>query len=221
MIAAFLIPSLYYPQTLAEEVSKGQWGPTWADTVTILAAGWGIFMGSWMNYQMGLIAAPALTHDGAGSAAPIWYHLAVVAGSDLQSHPDCRGIVHAGDSADRGEDDGASGRLLVLRKGSAWSQGEKFGEIWVAREVFHVCRYWNVRYEVPVGLKMKTQKISLIQSINQTVPWTVLNQSIKQSIEQSPELCSIDHLSINQSSTVMELVRNDASTVKFSAKFAG
>jgi sphingosine-1-phosphate phosphotase 2 len=64
MMAVFLIPSLYYPQTLTEEVSKGQWGPTWADTVTVLAAGWGIFMGSWLNYQMGLIAAPVITGDG-------------------------------------------------------------------------------------------------------------------------------------------------------------
>ncbi|OQV24551.1 Sphingosine-1-phosphate phosphatase 2 [Hypsibius exemplaris] len=64
MGAGFLIPSLYYPQTFSEEVSQGQWGPTWADTVTILAAGWGIFMGSWLNYQMGLITAPAITTDG-------------------------------------------------------------------------------------------------------------------------------------------------------------
>lgn len=39
LFVCHIIPSLYYPQTLEEEVAKGQWGPTWADTVTILAAG--------------------------------------------------------------------------------------------------------------------------------------------------------------------------------------
>lgn len=64
MLVLHLLPSLYYPQNTSEEISAGQWGPTWADTVTILAAGFGIFTGSWMNYQMGLISAPTLTLNG-------------------------------------------------------------------------------------------------------------------------------------------------------------
>ncbi|XP_055332779.1 sphingosine-1-phosphate phosphatase 2-like [Paramacrobiotus metropolitanus] len=65
ILILYLTPSLYYPQSFSEEITKGQWGPTWADTVTILAVGYGVTTGSWLNYQMGLIAAPALTPDGA------------------------------------------------------------------------------------------------------------------------------------------------------------